>query len=72
MMGGGGKTYRDEGGRNLFSVGGQLVRFCPPPPSFFAPPCLAFFGLPNEFLKQLVAKKCEVIANEFKQNTCRR
>ena len=34
--GGGGKTYRGEGGRKPFSVGGLLVRFCPP--LFFAPP----------------------------------
>ena len=26
-----GKTYRGEGGRKLFSVGGLLVRFAPPP-----------------------------------------
>ena len=38
-----GKTYRGEGGRKLLSVGGLLVRFCPP--RFFAPPPpLAFSG----------------------------
>ena len=40
-IGGGGGTYRGEGGggRKLFSVGVLLVRFCPPPPPrCFAPP----------------------------------
>ena len=39
--GGASKTYR--GGQKLFSVGGLLVRFCPPPPLFLPPP-LAFSG----------------------------
>ena len=30
IRGGGGKTYRGEGGRKLFSMGGLLVRSCPP------------------------------------------
>ena len=40
-MGGGGKTYRGEGGQKLLSTGGLLVRFCPPP---FCPP--PPFGIP--------------------------
>ena len=40
MEWGGDKTYRGEEGRKLFSVGGLLVRFCPPP--LFLHPPLAF------------------------------
>ena len=50
IKGGGDKTYRGEWVRKPFSMGGLLVRFCPP---LFPPPPLAFSELLAElFLRQ--------------------